>query len=74
MLSVHLVNHHGLDMDKPIKQEAEWVWLRCLAHTLRLEGDYVRAQALERDLTDVFPVTTNLIRNTDSSSRRSTGR
>lgn len=55
MSSVHVVGRQGLDgldMDRPVKHEAEGVWLRCLAHTLRLEGDYVRAQAVERDLVN----------------------
>ena len=60
MSSVHIASCQGLngvDIDRPVKQEMEGVWLRCLAHTLRLEGDYVSAQALERDLVKV-PTTT----------------
>jgi truncated hemoglobin YjbI len=56
MSSVHTAGRQRLnrvDIDRPVKQEAERVWLRCLAHTLRLEGDYVSAQTLERDFGSV---------------------
>jgi hypothetical protein len=56
MSSVHTAGQqelNGVDVDKPVKPEAEGMWLRCLAHTLRLEGDYVSAQTLERDLVKV---------------------
>lgn len=56
MSSAHVVGHQGVHMSL-VKQEAEWVSLRCLAHTLRLEGDYVRAQAVERDLVGAPSVT-----------------
>lgn len=61
MSSVHTAGRQGLngvDMDRSVKPEAEGMWLRCLAHTLRLEGDYVSAQTLERDFVNVPSATT----------------
>jgi hypothetical protein len=43
-------NSRELSVDKPAERRDEVPWLQCLAHTFRLEGDYVAAQAVEREI------------------------
>lgn len=44
----------GSDVDNPTGREADAAWLRRLAHTLRLEGNYVEAQVIEQELSQLL--------------------